>query len=218
MRKFLLFGTMLGVATTALAFGGVFSHGSKSTTYKGGVNAIGVHYNGEKKKADIQTGCPEHSAWNNDTLKCECNKWYAMSAETHECEETCTSDRQCGDTCCGDGNICVDGNKCCNPEWEQWIEYGINACCDASTSNGYDTNNQVCCGRDETAYRSYADILCCPNDYVLTELGVFSQCCPPETKGYISYHDEEGFLETSCCAPDKISYGTGENGVDECLE
>ena len=48
MRKILMFGTMLGVATTALAFGGMFNHGSKSTTYKGGVSAIGVHFGGEK--------------------------------------------------------------------------------------------------------------------------------------------------------------------------
>ena len=55
MRKIFLLGTMLGVASAAFAFGGVFSHGSKSTTYKGGVDAIGVHINGKSNGgADVK--------------------------------------------------------------------------------------------------------------------------------------------------------------------
>ena len=60
MRKILMFGTMLGVASAAFAFGGMFSHGSKSTTYKGGVSAIGVHFGGEKStdsKEDATESC-----------------------------------------------------------------------------------------------------------------------------------------------------------------
>ena len=62
MKKVFLLGTMLGVASAALAFGGMFNHGSKSTTYKGGVNAIGVHFGGEKSpdsKGDATEVCAE---------------------------------------------------------------------------------------------------------------------------------------------------------------
>ena len=71
-------GTMLGVASAAFAFGGVFNHGSKSTTYKGGVNAIGVHF-GEKKQK-------------------QCGLGWTLNEETNDCE--CPDERRCGGTCC----------------------------------------------------------------------------------------------------------------------
>ena len=60
MRKTLLFTTMLLVATSVWAFGGLLgrsSSGRNATEYKGGVSSIGVHINGEGK-ADIQTLAP----------------------------------------------------------------------------------------------------------------------------------------------------------------
>ena len=67
MRKLFLLGTMLGVASAALAFGGMFNHGSKSTTYKGGVDAIGVHFGGEKSTdSPVLEPCPEGLEHNSD--------------------------------------------------------------------------------------------------------------------------------------------------------
>lgn len=68
MKKIFLFGTALCVAGTAFAFGGILNHGSKSTTYKGGVDAIGVHFGGEKKTADspVLEPCPEGLEHNSD--------------------------------------------------------------------------------------------------------------------------------------------------------
>ena len=187
MRKLFLLGTMLGVAGTALAFGGMFSHGSKSTTYKGGVDAIGVHYNGEGQ-ADIQTSCPEHSAWSDEILKCECDTWYAMNEEIHQCEESCPTERRCGTTCCGAGNMCVDGNKCCDAG--VYASMGIvGECCNASESPGFGT-------------------------YIFgTETGepiAFEECCMNGAVPFI-YGDiepESGNFETGCCPAENIIYGT----------
>ena len=68
MKKIFLFGTALCIAGTAFAFGGILNHGSKSTTYKGGVDAIGVHFAGEKKTADspVLEPCPEGLEHNSD--------------------------------------------------------------------------------------------------------------------------------------------------------
>ena len=58
MKKLLLFGTILCVAGTAFAFGGIFkggSSGSKSTLYKGGLDVIGVHFGGK------EVPCPANS-------------------------------------------------------------------------------------------------------------------------------------------------------------
>ena len=184
MKKILMFGTMLGVASAALAFGGVFNHGSKSSTYKGGVDAIGVHFGGEKKTADITAdtpSCPEHSEWNGSA--CECNLGWTLN-ESDEC--TCPEERQCGDTCCGEHNICVDGNKCCyGDKYEDEDGYWHDnwRCCDASVSSGYSTEEESCCA--EGTYPSY-------NPH-------FDQtyCCPANSPGWGSWREE-------CCAPNTV--------------
>ena len=172
------------MSNSALAFGGMFSHGSKSTTYKGGVDAIGVHFGGNT--ADTPPSCPEHSTWSNETLKCECDAWYVMNEERHQCEETCAANRQCGDTCCGAGNICVDGNKCCNqnnPEDE---------CCDIAGSQGFaDAAGECCISGCVLLHMDGGDTLCvsapsdssCEDDYILLEYKHAYYCCPEGSTG-----------------------------------
>ena len=169
-KKLFLMGTALTVAGTALAFGGVFSHGNKSTTYKGGVNAIGVHFGGEKKTTDITAdtpACPEHSAWNGTA--CECKLGW-LTNESGEC--TCPEERQCGDTCCGEGNICESG-KCCFTFHENWWDKEANMCCNPNESLAYSTSL---------------------ND---GEGG----CCPPGTISYIEsvYGDGDDYEWVGCC-------------------
>ena len=196
MKKILLFGTMLGVAGTALAFGGVFSHGSKSSTYKGGVDAIGVHFGGEKKTSD------------SEKTKVTCSLPYTLNEEKNECE--CPAAQQCGETCCGEGNVCVDGNKCCYQDMEGNVDEG-SMCCYATESTGYSTSDEECCGLDAIPYIRYY------NSY---EVDQGTSCCAGEiykTRDEVFYEDEEMYhsYEYGCCT-DTLYKGVGYKGRDVC--
>ena len=180
---------MLGVACTALAFGGIFNHGSKSTTYKGGVDAIGVHFGGEKKTADSE---PK--------------------------EETCPPEKQCGETCCGAGNVCVDDNKCCFGNSAD--DYNEELCCDVSESTGYAWTD----GWHDKVNS------CCPNNRSLTSfltpMENLSVCCSENEYAFISWYDPNGIFDGAhvagaCCAKDHvvvISDGSKEGAwyLQEC--
>ena len=114
---------MLGVASAALAFGGVFNHGSKSSTYKGGVDVIGVHFGGEKKTADSEPEeetCPEgiSRARDGSCSVCDNGKVY-LSYREDPCENEvsgCTSNDDCGDNeCC---NLHREDDGSCDPPEE----------------------------------------------------------------------------------------------------
>ena len=123
MKKIFLLGTMLGVASAALAFGGMFNHGSKSTTYKGGVSAIGVHFGGDKKEISLDgtTSEKELIPCPNGTLRdrqgfcdiCENGNLY-FSYRDDPCGEdtdvnktTCASGADCDSGCCSDNGYCT---------------------------------------------------------------------------------------------------------------
>ena len=129
MRKLFLLGTMLGVASAALAFGGMFSHGSKSTTYKGGVNAIGVHFGGEKSTdSPVLEPCPEGLEHNTDGSCTVCaNGNVYLSYMDDPCgTETpmtgnCKSNKDCESM-----EGCENGACFCNlgtegDDWEDWM-------------------------------------------------------------------------------------------------
>ena len=258
MRKLFLLGTMLGVATTALAFGGMFNHGSKSTAYKGGVDAIGVHVNG-KGKADIDIrSCDSETEelvgsecclktliyTDNDTTKCcstegyavqdgkckkQCGLGWTLNEETNDCE--CPDERRCGDVCCGETSVChPELNVCCHYDYEYMGAEFMDYCCPAG-STGYRGDGN-CCDNNSVQYRrGDEDLACCPAGHTLTALKEHhhgfshSICCEAGKVGYCSYreddyseYDEDYCDEGDCCAPDKISYGTGENGADICEE
>ena len=109
MRKYLLLGTIF-VATSALAFSGVFGGGSgssKQATYSGGVDAIGVHFNG--KPADSEA-----------TEPVTCEAPYILNESTNECE--CPVEKQCGEYCCGGDNVC-------NKETQECCSEALDYCC-----------------------------------------------------------------------------------------
>lgn len=138
MRKIFLLGTMLGVASAAFAFGGVFSHGSKSTAYKGGVDAIGAHFGGEKKTADITAdtpSCPEHSE-KVDGI-CQCVSGYESDLQGN-CIEICpegilhsTRDGSC--------SICAEGQVYL-PYMNPPCQYTVSGC----ASNDDCESNEYC--------------------------------------------------------------------------
>lgn len=229
MKKTLLFSTMLLAATSALAFGGIFNNGHKSTTYKGGLNAIGVHFGGEGK-ADIKTTCPEHSEWVETECKCEsgwemdgntcrpnskpvcdeagmywCPTAQSCVANAAACLDLCPEDRKCGpegsEVCCGEGNVCVDDAYCCFKDYED--NGGIEdsgMCCSISDSTGYSTNDG-CCGEGSSPYATYSEG---GGDYVETS------CCSGSVIRTTEW--EDGYNQECCANGKTIEY----NGVKAC--
>ena len=183
MKKVFLLGTMLGVAATALAFGGVFSHGSKSSTYKGGVDAIGVHFGGEKKTADSQ---PE--------------------------EETCPAEKQCGDYCCQGDNVCNTESgepQCCN-EYKCCAANEAAYCLVPNCAGG--PPPQCCTGTmycpSRNANGSCGSYACCPAGQQVSCVekdsnGACRQsaCCGSDETAYCS-KKYDGICQTAACAAD----------------
>ena len=258
MKKILLTTTLIAVTTVsanAWSFGGLGILGHKSS-HKAGVNAIGVHIdanNTQKPNIEIvDTGdsqeptCPEHSAWNDETSKCECDTWYEKNEETGVCEETCPADKQCGDTCCGEGHTCQEG-QCCDENGHCCASSGYSTetgeCCDADSvvyyqrdegtrccPNTYtlthldfvDGGSSYCCENGIAYQDNIGDVLCCPEGSQVFPMGessdgfIYSVCCE-EGIAYCTYK-EDGYCEETACCTGTVSKGTGENSADECLE
>ena len=191
MRKILMFGTMLGVASAALAFGGMFNHGSKSTTYKGGVDAIGVHFGGEKK-TDSQ---PEE-----------------ICAADKKCGDGCCR----GDNVCkqdpnsGEYQCCND-YKCCNTNEVAYKKPWAYECCQGNVYevilSGHPYN--ICCPKNkQVACTGYRDEEC-----------IWYSCCGENDTRYCkSRHsgvcDPTGW---ECCSG-TVTPGEGDFDSDICNE
>lgn len=158
MKKFLLLSTIF-VAGTAFAFSGLVDGitGNKSHNYHG-VNAIGVHINGDTPDSQ---------------------------------EESCSAEKQCGDTCCGAGNVCVNGNECCFGN--SIDDYNEELCCDASESTGYAWMEGW----------QYGNI-CCPNNRTITSIENVPVCCSENEFAFINSYDPDGIndgahIHGACC-------------------
>ena len=138
MKKVFLLGTMLGVASAALAFGGGGGHGRISTTYKGGVDAIGVHFGGKSV-------CAPGLLRNTDGTcsVCENGNIY-FSFEEDPCgTETPMYQDKCEEECWNCPCEIVDHNRCFAYYW--------------------DKNNQLTCLPSATPCKSNND--CEPDEY-----------------------------------------------------
>ena len=149
----------------------------------------------------------------NDTTKCcstegyavqdgkckkQCDEGLVLNEETDDCEDTCPAERRCGETCCGEHNICVDDNKCCygdKYEDEDGYWYDENRCCAASASSGFSTMDGSCCA--EGTYPSYN-----PHEDE-------THCCPVSSAGWSSWTDE-------CCAQNAVLFYVTEGDHTIC--
>ena len=198
-------------APEATAFGGLGILGHKSSSHKGGVNAIGVHIDANNtQKPNIEI---------------------VDEGDSQEPAETCPAERQCGETCCGLYNVCVDGNKCCWQDTEGNVDETL--CCDTAVSLGggtgegefmtdWDEFEFRCCGfgsRLTVGQEDEHKADCCPADSpgVCDEDdcdGQGSRCCPV---GTIILRDDEDMKH--CCPPDSTGYGVNPETWDEqCCE
>lgn len=171
MRKFLFLSTIF-VATGVWAFGGIGLGPLQRHKSSSGVDAIGVHIDSTGKKANINI------------------------TDGDSQEPACPTERQCGNTCCGAGNVCVDGNKCCFGSSTD--DYNEELCCDASESTGYAW----------TDWWEYGNS-CCPNNRSLTSIENVSVCCAENQYVFISWYDPNGVWDAAriagaCCANDHV--------------
>ncbi len=139
MRKILLFGTAILVATSVLAFGGGGGKSRKSSTYRGvGVDSVGIHVGGEKKK------CPSNSELVDGFCKCidgyeDIDGGCFENCQSHEVrdeENNCACDNESGyygnagscQSCMGDGKIIVDNQCACDEGYEKWKDICLEPC------------------------------------------------------------------------------------------
>ena len=136
-----------------------------------------------------------------DNMHCDTTQNTCVCDEEYEddgqggCKESCPEERQCGETCCGEGNICVDGDKCCNKEGYEsgWSDDEI--CCPASTSTGSDSYSYECCSLEQTTYiiDEYNMTQCCAKDNFYKGVGYkgWSVCC--------DHAPEDGYKDFKVC-------------------
>ena len=123
--------------------------------------------------------------------------------------EPCPTERQCGDVCCGEGNVCVDENKCCFRDYE-----GDEGMCCNIPSTGYTTIGE-CCPENTTPFITYSED---NGNYIET------QCCPMNTLG-VDWTGEccgadmslvkDWFAHNHCCPQGTQGWSTHSN---ECCE
>ena len=238
MRKILMFGTMLGVASAALAFGGVFNHGSKSTTYKGGVDAIGVHIGGE------EVPCAEHSEKVGGV--CQCVEGYVPNEESdcvaNQCLEFAETD--CVTACnpvtgeityadnttsCGTNKLC-DGAGNCN--CAEGYELNGSECLPVTPftcakSNFYwCVNSQTCVANKDACLELCPEArkcggTCCNEDNICVDGnkcchknydGDDSMCCSEGQSAYAAYGEGDDYVEIQCCSGTPIRVWEEDDG------
>ena len=209
MRKILLFGTMLGVASAALAFGGMFSHGSKSSTYKGGVDAIGVHFGGEKKEADSQeeiVSCPEgQTIYTTDVGNVCCPEsaepLCMYTDDSGKCAMyTCIYPWKSKPACAENETIYCIFPSCNGPGPRCCAENKTTIC--VQQADGVCLGS-ACCGTGEEAY--------CGEDRCY---GAGAQCCAGEI--FCSRRDAEGNCTTSNCCVNGTIFCLHEDENEIC--
>ncbi len=245
----LLITSLLLTSISAFAFGGGGGGGRTRRFYErhSGVDAIGVHIHTHgKNKPIINIECPEHSTKSDDSPECICDLGYVMTnaecmpkypaaceesgfywcATTQSCvksaeECACPEARQCGETCCGKGHTCQEG-QCCDAQGN---------CCDTPDSTGYGTDDGECCENGTTPAFSwwddeenYGSFCCAPNKTMTKVDGYridYKECCDEDSVPYIGDYeiypeDDYTYFEQYCCPKENTL--THFKGVSACCE
>lgn len=212
MKKIFLLAIILFITESALSFGGGGGgHGLKSTTFKGGVNAIGAHFD-SNKTAEIHieetTECPENmDLHHTDTGNICCKKGYRLL-----CIQKDDNTGGCKLYTCSVPHGYPDPDLCGARE---------NVYCDQPDCNG---NSAKCC--DDNKILSCAQMkygacrvsACCNEDETATYYDGGSASCCSQNDLYCSIRDEAGnCTQQNCCGgTGYIFEHAGINGADVC--
>jgi len=221
------------VASPAFAFGGHHKGGTKRLVYNG-IDSIIVHFD---------ETCPTNASWDSNEKKCKCKAGYKMSNNTcfiadknlcdganlywcavlqictkdeAACLAECPSDRKCGTTCCGEGNVCVDGDKCCLQDTSG--DANTEMCCNATESSGYSTQATSCCESGSSSYifrkvpGESLETSCCAATVisapVINEGASSYSCCNYTVYKGVGYQGSD-----VCCEHEPTSYTDGEGNT-----
>jgi len=210
MKKVILFFMFLFITESVFAFGGGGS-GGRSTVFKGGVKAIGVHFNG-KQPAEIPaeeiTDCPENmDLHHTDTGNICCRKDYIPL-----CIQKDNDTGGCKLYTCSVPFGYPDPDLC---------GAGENVYCDQPECNG---NSAKCCGDNkilscaQMKYGACHVSACCNEDETATYHDGGSASCCSQNDLYCSIRDEAGnCTQQNCCGgTGYIFEHAGINGADVC--
>ena len=154
----------------------------------------------------------KHHPWGTTCFHCCCPRNYRCLCETEACACTCPGDKECGDDCCGETEICVHdrlGNPKCLPECK--TEKG------RSNSPAYNPETQCCTQYGVQQKYPMGNLEACRptmvkrQDYQPTPNG-----CGPADKPLRSTFGKASFLE-ACNDHDKCYDVCGSDAV-KCNE
>ncbi len=241
MKKVLLFGTAILVATSVLAFGGHGGKSRKTSVYRGtGVDSIGVHVDSKDGGSEKET-CPTEKQCGD--YCCQLDNVCKQNAETDE-YQCCREDL--GHCCSGNQNAYLDYdysmgpprpvNSCCDGELycsardiEGNCIYSSSCCPKGKTVHGpferLDGERQyLCCKNEEVSYcvykASYGCHYFCCNGTVHKEAGLDGAdlCCKEGQELICAEHDEsDNCLLQTCCYPGQTPYCDTRNSDGRCV-
>ncbi len=197
MRKILLFGLVIIVATSVFAFGGG-GKSRKASIYRGtGVDSINVHINGKDSDSEKETCAAEK----------QCGDYCCQG------DNVCKHDSSTGELQCCDPSLeycCPSGTSVYVPPWGKQCCDGTLACGHADEEgNCLNASWMFCCPPGSTLYGPFENVFPATTDFI-------SICCAAGQKPYCMEKFYYG-CNYRCC-DGTISPGTGVDGADECLE
>ena len=213
-KCFLVCILVLLFATTVYAFGGGHS-GSKSTSFKNGVDAIGIYFGGDKP-VDIEIVEEETDPYVKPKRRRITNPCPgAVSADGNlvgydACGRCAPGYEECGAKCCAEGHTC------------QTSESGEPMCCDEDgnccpNSVAYDQNTGACCS---ASAGSYTDSGCCQGGLEDTVIDGITVCCNAGEEAFCTQFENGKCVAGACCdtAADgkTIRWSRNEIEPDEC--
>ncbi len=210
MKKVLLFGMAILVATSVLAFGGGGGKSRKSSVYRGvGVDSIGVHFSG--KDSDSEETC-------SDGVKCGKGCCYGDNV----CSQNESGEYQC---CNEELNFCCPAGESASRQVGSWASMcctGTLFCFTRDADGNCVYNWSLCCPSGGKPYLSgrfsYGDNYTCCNGEVFEGKGLDGSdlcCTTPGTEPVCYKYDENNVcIGYICCPKDTTPYCLSRHGPE----